>query len=54
MLMTEDEQALAIKLYGYGHSFQEIAQQILENREGKIFYKMVREVGEVCGVRIRP
>ena len=47
MIMTEEEQATAIKLYGIGYSFQEIAQKILYNRNAKVFMPLVKEVREI-------
>ena len=50
-ILTEEERALSITLYGYGRSFQEIAQQILKNRATAIFYPLVKEVAFVVGGR---
>ena len=44
-ILTPIEQERAIKYYGYGWSFQEITDSILQDRNDQIRRDMLREVG---------
>jgi hypothetical protein len=50
-ILTESERVYTLERYKNGWSFQEIAQQILENRNKRIYYDVVREVGHVVSHR---
>jgi len=50
-ILSETEREKAIKYYGYGWSFQEIAARILESRNEKIRTELEREVGMLMSKR---